>query len=84
MWYYCWERYTCKLYADDVKFGLYRPHSVDCNGTSRDLCASLNNLNSSSSSMWQLQVDINQSDVLRIGKHVLLVTIILTVRFYLV
>ena len=55
---------SCKLYADDIK--LYA--SVDFNGISRDLQASLDNF-ISWSNMWQLKVSINKCNVLRIGKN---------------
>ena len=55
---------TCKLYADDIK--LYA--SVDFNGLSNDLQASLDNL-MMWSNIWQLRVNIAKCNVLRIGKN---------------
>lgn len=55
---------TCKLYADDIK--LYA--SVDFSGISQDLQASLDNLKLWSNT-WQLRVNINKCNVLRIGKN---------------
>jgi hypothetical protein len=53
---------TCKLYADDIK--LYA--SVDFNGISHDLHASLDNL-ILWSNKWQLKVNISKCNVSRIG-----------------
>jgi len=55
---------ACKLYADDIK--LYS--SVNYNGVSADLTTSLNNLMSWSKT-WQLKVNINKCNVLRIGRN---------------
>jgi Reverse transcriptase (RNA-dependent DNA polymerase)/Endonuclease-reverse transcriptase len=55
---------TCKLYADDIK--LYA--SVDFNGISHDLQASLSNL-ILWSNVWQLKVNINKCNVFRIGRN---------------
>jgi len=46
---------TCKLFADDIKLSA----SVDFNGISHDLHASLDNLKLWSN-MWQLKVNINK------------------------
>jgi len=54
----------CKLYADDIK--LYA--SVDFSGISQDLHACLDNL-ILSSNMWQLKVNVNKCNVLRIGSN---------------
>ena len=73
-------RPTCKLYADDIK--LYA--SVDFNGVSQDLQASLDDL-IMWSNMWQLKVHINKCNVLRIGRNcVFVVTVLLMVTFSLV
>jgi len=55
---------ACKLYADDVK--LYS--TVDFNGLSADLSASLDNLMYWSKT-WQLKVNVNKCSVLRIGRN---------------
>jgi len=69
---------TCKLFADGIK--LYA--SVDFNGISHDLHASLDNL-MLWSNMWQLKVNINKCNVYT-AKAVFLVTNLSTVTFYLV
>ena len=58
---------TCKLYADDIK--LYA--SVDINGVSSDLHASLDNV-LLWSNMWQPKVNINKRNVIRIGRNCVL------------
>ena len=58
---------SCKLYADDIK--LYA--SVDLNGFSSDLQASLDNVLLWSNS-WQLKVNISKCNVLRIGRNCVL------------
>jgi len=60
-------RPTCKLFADDINLYAY----VDFNGISHDLNASLDNL-MLWSNMWQLKVNINKCNVLRIGKSCVL------------
>jgi len=55
---------TNNLFADDIK--LYA--SVDFNGISHDLHASLDNL-MLWSNMWQLKVNLNKCNVLRILSH---------------
>jgi len=58
---------TCTLFTDDNK--LYA--SVDFNGISHDLHASLDNL-MLWSNMWQLKVNINKCNALRIGNSCVL------------
>ena len=55
---------ACKLFADDIKLYSF----VDCNGVSDDLNTSLNNLVLWSKT-WQLNININKCNVLRIGKN---------------
>jgi len=65
--YYCREHYIPAIFADDIK--LYA--SVDFNGISHGLHASLDNL-MLRFKMWQLKVNINTCNVLRIGKSCVL------------